>query len=142
MVEAFTDPNIRRAAWAAVALSSLQQFCGINDIMFYSSVIFENFFSPNAATLLIQTINLSAVVAAIPAINRFGRKPLLVITYSVCALSLLATAYCTYIEHTSLELFFILVFIAAFEFGPGPITWAYMSEVCNDKGTSAATSVN
>ena len=32
--------------------------------------------------------------------------------------------------------------MTAFEFGPGPITWAYMSEVCNDKGTSAATSVN
>jgi len=142
MVEAFTDPNIRRAAWAAVALSSFQQFCGINDIMFYSSVIFEKFFDPNTATLIIQAINFSSAVVAIPVINKFGRKPLLVITYSVCALSLLATAYCVKIENTTLELVFILVFIAAFEFGPGPITWAYMSEVCNDKGTSAATSVN
>ena len=32
-----------------------------------------------------------------------------------------------------------IVFICAFEFGPGPIVWLYVSEVCNDKATSVAT---
>lgn len=33
-------------------------------------------------------------------------------------------------------------FICAFEFGPGPIVWLYISEICNDKATSVGTVVN
>jgi MFS transporter, SP family, sugar:H+ symporter len=33
-------------------------------------------------------------------------------------------------------------FICSFEFGPGPIVWLYISEICNDKATSVGTVVN
>ena len=36
----------------------------------------------------------------------------------------------------------VVLFVCAFEFGPGPIVWLYISEICNDAGASAATSVN
>ena len=36
----------------------------------------------------------------------------------------------------------VIIFVCAFEFGPGPIVWLYISEICNDAGASAATSVN
>lgn len=35
-----------------------------------------------------------------------------------------------------------LLFVMAFEFGPGPIVWLYMSEVMNDKGVSMGTLLN
>jgi SP family facilitated glucose transporter-like MFS transporter 8 len=35
-----------------------------------------------------------------------------------------------------------LVFISLFEFGPGPITWLYMSEIMQDKAVSIATVIN
>lgn len=35
-----------------------------------------------------------------------------------------------------------MLFIAAFEFGPGPICWIYMSEVMNDKGVAVGTFLN
>lgn len=35
-----------------------------------------------------------------------------------------------------------LAFVAAFEFGPGPIVWMYMSEIMNDKGVSIGTLLN
>jgi len=35
-----------------------------------------------------------------------------------------------------------LVFIALFEFGPGPITWLYMAEIMQDKAVSIATVMN
>ena len=35
-----------------------------------------------------------------------------------------------------------ITFIFAFEFGPGPIVWLYLSEICNDKATSVNTVVN
>merc|ERR1712223_759971 len=37
---------------------------------------------------------------------------------------------------------FTIVFIFGFEFGPGPIVWLYLSEICNDKATSVNTVVN
>ena len=33
-------------------------------------------------------------------------------------------------------------FICAFEFGPGPIVWLYISEICNNKATSVGTVMN
>ena len=35
-----------------------------------------------------------------------------------------------------------ILFICAFEFGPGPIVWLYISEICNDKATSVGTVMN
>lgn len=36
----------------------------------------------------------------------------------------------------------VLVFIVIFELGPGPITWLYMAEIMQDKGSSIATVMN
>jgi len=36
----------------------------------------------------------------------------------------------------------VLVFIIIFELGPGPITWLYMAEIMQDKGSSIATVMN
>ena len=35
-----------------------------------------------------------------------------------------------------------MLFVCAFEFGPGPIVWIYLSEVCNDKSLTVATFCN
>ena len=35
-----------------------------------------------------------------------------------------------------------LLFVMAFEFGPGTVVWLYMSEICNDKAVSIATLLN
>ena len=36
----------------------------------------------------------------------------------------------------------VIAFVCAFEFGPGPIVWLYISEVSNDKAASVATFIN
>ena len=50
--------------------------------------------------------------------------------------------YATYYSHDTLELVMVVVFVCAFEFGPGPIVWLYISEICNDKATSVGVTVN
>lgn len=35
-----------------------------------------------------------------------------------------------------------VAFIFGFEFGPGPIVWLYLSEICNNQATSVNTVVN
>lgn len=36
----------------------------------------------------------------------------------------------------------VMIFIIIFELGPGPITWLYMAEIMQDKGSSIATVMN
>jgi len=43
---------------------------------------------------------------------------------------------------SNIELIFTVLFVAFFEFGPGPITWLYMSEIMNNQGVSAGTVLN
>ena len=45
-------------------------------------------------------------------------------------------------NHDTLELIMVVAFVCAFEFGPGPIVWLYISEICNDKATSVGTMIN
>ena len=45
-------------------------------------------------------------------------------------------------DNSSLELGSVVAFVLFFEFGPGPIVWLYISEICNDKATSVNTFIN
>ena len=40
--------------------------------------------------------------------------------------------YASHESKDTLELVMVVVFVCAFEFGPGPIVWLYISEICND----------
>ena len=50
--------------------------------------------------------------------------------------------YATTNDHSNLELYAVVAFCFFFEFGPGPIVWLYISEICNDKATSVNTFIN
>ena len=50
--------------------------------------------------------------------------------------------YASHEKNDTLELVMVVVFVCAFEFGPGPIVWLYISEICNDKATSVGIFIN
>ena len=50
--------------------------------------------------------------------------------------------YASHESKDTLELIMVVVFVCAFEFGPGPIVWLYISEICNDKATSVGIFIN
>lgn len=81
----------------ALGLGFFQQITGINAIFFYAPTIFEKTGIPqeNAflQTVIIGLVNLGFTVLAIYHIDRFGRKPLLLVGTAAMALSLLATAW-------------------------------------------------
>lgn len=143
MGETFTDPNLRRAAWTGCALSAFQQLSGINAIIFYSSKLFEDTsLGANQATALIMTVNCLAVVGAVPQVNFLGRKTLMFVWYLLCSIFLFIMGFSVIKSASTIELIMCLGFVASFEFGPGPITWMYMSEIMNDQGVSMATVIN
>jgi MFS family permease len=147
------DPNIRMAAWVSCGLSIFQQLSGINAIMFYSSTLFGSSTSGgltgNQQTAIINTVNMVSVLGGAVMMNRYGRRGMMITWTAVCALSMFLVGFAqgqiTDNPGSSfglMKLICSLVFVASFEFAPGPIPWLYMGEVVNDKGMTIAVFLN
>lgn len=138
--ELFVIPRVKRATWAAFTVMIGQQMCGINIIAFYSSTIFaENGFSPRQA--LYASLGFGAVnfVFAFPAlftIDTYGRRALLLFTFPIMAVFLLAGGLCFLIPEEThktakvgLIALFVYLFAAAYSPGEGPVPFTYSAEV-------------
>ena len=71
-----------------------------------------------------------------------GRKTLMLINQIGCIVCLSVMWFATMKGNSNLELIMVILFVCTFEFGPGPIVWIYISEICNDKAASVATTGN
>jgi|WetSurSiteA1Bulk_404760.scaffolds.fasta_scaffold06387_2 MFS transporter, SP family, xylose:H+ symportor len=134
-----------------IMLSVFQQFVGINVVLYYSANIFRDMGAKTDASLLstiyVGIVNLAFTVVAILTVDRFGRKPLMIIGALIMAaamISLGATFYTnlsTLVEDgktitrfvssgaASLALFFVLLYIAGFAMSWGPVTWVMLAEI-------------
>jgi SP family xylose:H+ symportor-like MFS transporter len=117
-----------------ILLSVFQQFVGINVVLYYAGDIFRSMGSGNDTSLL-QTIivggvNLTFTVVAIFTVDRFGRKPLMIIGAIGMGVSMIALGLSFYLETKGvLALIFMLSYTAAFAMSWGPVTWVLLSEI-------------
>ncbi len=118
----------------AIILSVLQQFVGINVVLYYAGNIFRNMGSSADTSLLqtiiVGTINMLFTVIAIFTVDRFGRKPLMITGGLIMAFSMLSLGFAFFLRQTGyLALFFMLLYIAGFAMSWGPVTWVILSEI-------------
>ncbi|MDC0053845.1 sugar porter family MFS transporter [Gammaproteobacteria bacterium] len=96
-VKGIFGPRMRLALVVGIIVGIVQQITGINAIFFYAPTIFEQSgIGTDAAfaqAALIGLINVVFTLAAIALIDRWGRKPLLLVGLSGIAISM---AVCTY----------------------------------------------
>jgi MFS family permease len=142
--DVFCSPQYRKATFVGVSLGAIQQFTGINVIMFYSKTVFQSgtSLSPIAITTLVGTVNFVSTLVGMIFITMAGRKTIMVTTNTLIAITLLAMGWCSLEGYDIAVIVLTLIFICFFEFGPGPITWLYMSEIMQDKGVSIGTVMN
>ncbi len=117
-----------------VLLASLQQFIGINVVLYYAPEIFKTMGAATDTALLQQIIvgavNLSFTVLAILTVDKFGRRPLMIVGALVMALSMfiLGTTFATH--HVGMgSLICMLVYTAGFAMSWGPVCWVLLSEI-------------
>jgi sugar porter (SP) family MFS transporter len=83
--------------WVGIILAMLQQFVGINVIFYYSTVLWQavGFSEQNSLiiTVITSITNVVTTVIAILTVDRFGRKPLLIMGSVGMALTLGMLAY-------------------------------------------------
>lgn len=117
-----------------VLLSVFQQFVGINVVLYYAGNIFRNMGASTDSSLL-QTIivggvNLLFTVLAIFTVDKFGRKPLMIIGSLGMAVSMLALGFSFYFNELGLfALFSMLIYTAAFALSWGPVCWVLLAEI-------------
>jgi len=117
-----------------ILLSVFQQFVGINVVLYYAGNIFRNMGYSNDSsmiqTILVGLVNLSFTVVAIFTVDRFGRKPLMIIGGVGMAVSMIALGFAFYFNKVGLgALIFMLTYTAAFAMSWGPVTWVLLSEI-------------
>lgn len=117
-----------------IMLSVFQQFVGINVVLYYASNIFRNMGASTDSSLLqtiiIGAINMLFTVLAIFTVDRFGRKPLMIIGALVMAVSMVSLGL-SFSMHKEglLALIFMLLYTAGFAMSWGPVTWVLLSEI-------------
>lgn len=129
-----------------VLLSAFQQFVGINVVLYYAPEIFKSMGSGTDTallqTIIVGVINLSFTVLAIQTVDRFGRKPLLIIGALVMTLSMtgLGTGFAAGWSG-GIKLFFMLSYTAGFAMSWGPVCWVMLSEIFPNSIRSTVMSI-
>ncbi len=128
------QPGLRLVLTIGVVLAVLQQVTGINVFLYYAPEIFKKLGSGTNAALL-QTITIGATnlvftIVAIYTVDRWGRKPLMLIGASGMGLCLVGMGLAAWAQQTAAWiLFFILGYIGCFALSVGPVTWVILSEI-------------
>lgn len=119
-------------------LQLLQQFSGINALMYYSTQMFAaaGFSNPTVATIIIGLVNMLTTLVAIKFVDSWGRKPILYVGLTLLIISCSAVAYLMKSQATGLSSFeqyamlgSCILFIFAFAVSLGPIIWIICAEI-------------
>ncbi|KAL5219254.1 hypothetical protein ABZP36_019938 [Zizania latifolia] len=133
----FLSKNIY-AVIVGVGLMIFQQLGGINGVGFYASYIFTSAgFSGKLGTILIGIIQIPITLFGAILMDKSGRRVLLMVSASGTFLGCFLTGISFYLKAQglfpelvpALALTGILVYIAAYSIGMGPVPWVVMSEI-------------
>jgi len=121
-----------------VLLSIFQQFVGINVALYYAPRIFESMGAGRDAsmfqTIIMGLINVVFTVAAILTVDKFGRKPLLIIGSIGMSIGMFGVAGMAFSNKIGIAtLIFIIIYTASFMMSWGPVVWVLLSEIFPNK---------
>lgn len=115
-------------------ISFFQQAVGINVVLYYAPEIFRNMGSSTNTSLLqtiiIGIVNLTFTTVAVFTVDRFGRKPLMIIGALGMAFSMLLLGFTFYFNSVGMgSLILMLLYTASFAVSWGPVAWVLLSEI-------------
>ncbi|PWW73604.1 hypothetical protein C7212DRAFT_284453 [Tuber magnatum] len=152
LVEVFTIPRNRHAFQASFIVMILQQLCGINVLIYYSSEVlkgsktdYKSIRHALEGSVGIGVINFVFALPAVRTIDTFGRRNLLLFTFPLMALCMLITSLLDKDGKTPLTLIGMYLFALVYSPGEGPVPFVYSAECyplyIRDIGMAIATAV-
>ena len=141
-------PGLRMVLLVSVCLAVFSQITGIDSVVYYAPKVFLMAGFPDAASAFLASIMVAATlliftVVAMATVDRFGRKPLLLIGSAGMGASFLVAGYSLNTEGAPLLLVVvpIIVFLAFFAISWGPVVWVIIVEVFPNRVRGVAVSL-
>ncbi|EPQ1162096.1 arabinose-proton symporter AraE [Klebsiella pneumoniae] len=146
--------NVRRAVFLGMLLQAMQQFTGMNIIMYYAPRIFKmaGFTTTEQqmiATLVVGLTFMFATFIAVFTVDKAGRKPALKIGFSVMALGYCLMQFDNGTASSGLSWLSVgmtMMCIAGYAMSAAPVVWILCSEIqplkCRDFGITCSTTTN
>jgi SP family xylose:H+ symportor-like MFS transporter len=125
----------------------LQQFTGINAVLYYGADIFEKALGFGKEDILMQQVllafvNLVFTFVAMFTIDKLGRKPLIYAGSAGMLIGFLLLGITLQQQAVGfLSLLGVLIFIGSFAMSMGPVVWVMLSEMFPNKIRSVAMAV-
>ncbi|MEA1876367.1 MAG: D-xylose transporter XylE [Bacteroidota bacterium] len=121
-----------------VLLLVFQQFVGINVALYYAPRIFESMGAAKDAsmmqTVVMGLVNVVFTVIAILTVDKWGRKPLLIIGSAGMAIGMISISMLSFFNVIgTATLVFIIIYTASFMMSWGPICWVLIGEIFPNK---------
>jgi MFS family permease len=148
-------PAIRPLMFVGLGLAIFQQFVGVNTVIYYAPTILSDTgltkSSSVTQTVFVGVTNVVFTIIAVLLLDRIGRRVLLLIgtiglTLSLAALGVYFLSPDLQHHASYLALLALLVYIASFAIGLGPVFWLMISEIyptgVRSKAMSVSTMVN
>lgn len=136
------DPLYQPAIIAVIGIMFAQQFCGINSIMMYSVSLLAGVlpYSSAGVTILISIVNLITTISCAPLADKIGRKACLLLSISGMGTMSLLLALSLRMEIKILSAISVLLFVAFFATGLGPVPFMMASELVGQEAVGATQS--
>lgn len=141
------DHHVRRALLLGCGLQILQQWTGINTIMYYGATIMQRtadaydvrattcFTTENkmnvASTVVFATSQIVGVLFSWLLVDRIGRRPLIIssLTGVVLSLAILGGVFSLPYASEGSIVIFIVLYTVSFGFGLSPVPWTVNAEI-------------
>ncbi|MFS3136415.1 sugar porter family MFS transporter [Gluconacetobacter sacchari] len=132
------DRNFRRTVLLGVMLQAVQQFTGMNVVMYYAPRILGLAGLGDHArlwgTVSVGAVNVAATFLAIGLVDRWGRRPMLICGLVVMSIGMALLGYSPSAEVREVTARVLAVgglacFVAGFAFSAGPVIWVLCAEI-------------
>ncbi|KFO28037.1 Solute carrier family 2, facilitated glucose transporter member 3 [Fukomys damarensis] len=148
VLELFRSQGYREPLIISIMLQLSQQLSGINAVFYYSTGIFKDagVQEPIYATIGAGVVNTIFTVVSVFLVERVGRRSLHMIGLggmAFCSIFMMISLLLkdTYSFMSYICIVAILIYVAFFEIGPGPIPWFIVTELFSQGPRPAAIAV-
>ncbi|XP_077871411.1 solute carrier family 2, facilitated glucose transporter member 3 isoform X1 [Ictidomys tridecemlineatus] len=148
VLQLFKSPNYQQPLLISIVLQLSQQLSGINAVFYYSTGIFKEagVDEPIYATIGAGVVNTIFTVVSLFLVERAGRRTLHMIGLGGMAICSIIMTISLLLKDNYNAMSFvcitaILIYVAFFEIGPGPIPWFIVAELFEQGPRPAAMAV-
>ncbi|KAI9823721.1 MAG: hypothetical protein M1832_002278 [Thelocarpon impressellum] len=136
------NPLYRPAIIAVVGVMLAQQLCGINSIIMYSVSLLSDLLPTTSALLAVAVsgLNLVTTIVCAPLADRLGRKRCLLLSIAGMGVNALLLAVSILFAQKALSAAAVLLFVASFAVGLGPVPFILASELVGPEAVGATQS--